>query len=296
MSKWKRLFAGVMIIAVALAFAGCKRAPEKADANFRVVASFYPIYISALNVAGNIKGVEVSNMAPPSTGCLHDYQLSTKDLKVIENADVFVINGGGMETFLDKVTQQLPNLKIINASEGIHLLKDKDGQDNAHVWVSVTNDIKQVQNIVAQLSAADPKDAAAFRKNGDAYITKLTALKNEMHEGLENIKTKNIITFHEAFPYFAEEFGLNIVDVIEREPGTAPTPAELNDTIKIVKQSGVKALFAEPQYPDDAAQAIAKETGAKVYTLDPVVSGDSKPDSYINLMEKNLKSLEEALN
>lgn len=296
MSEAKRLFAAILMISIVLAFAGCKRAPEKDDGNFRVVASFYPIYISALNVAGNVKGVEVSNMAPPSTGCLHDYQLSTKDLKVIEKADVFIINGGGMESFIDKVTQQLPNLKILNASEGISLIKDKDGEENAHVWVSVTNDIKQVQNIVTQLSAADPKDAAAFKENGDAYIAKLTDLKNEMHDGLKNIKTKIIITFHEAFPYFAQEFGLNIVDVIEREPGTAPTPAELDDTIKTVKQSGVKALFAEPQYPDDAAQAIAKETGAKVYTLDPVVSGDSKPDSYINLMEKNLKSLEEALN
>ena len=97
---------------------------------------------------------------------------------------------------------------------------------------------------------------------------------------------------------FAKEFNLNIVDVIEREPGTEPSPKELEETIDKVKELKVKALFAEPQYPAKAAEVIAKETGAKVYTLDPAVTGESKADAYddyINTMKKNLDVLKEAL-
>jgi zinc transport system substrate-binding protein len=119
-----------------------------------------------------------------------------------------------------------------------------------------------------------------------------------MHFALENIKSRDIVTFHEAFPYFAREFDLNIVAVIEREPGTSPSPKELEETIRIVKGANVKALFAEPQYDAKSAKTIANETDAKIYTLDPMVTGDGSKDSidaYITGMEANLKSLIEAL-
>ena len=122
--------------------------------------------------------------------------------------------------------------------------------------------------------------------------------KAKMHSSLENVNSRDIITFHEAFPYFAREFNLNIVDVIEREPGTVPSPKDLEEAIKIVRDSKVKALFTEPQYPAKAAETIASETGAKIYALDPGVTGEADEnaaDDYLKLMENNLKSLEEAL-
>ena len=105
----------------------------------------------------------------------------------------------------------------------------------------------------------------------------------------------SIITFHEAFPYFAKEFDLRISAVVEREPGSEPSAKELADTIELVKESNAQALFSEPQYPDSAARTIAKETSAKVYVLDPAVTGPDAYDAYINIMENNLKVLKEAL-
>lgn len=118
-----------------------------------------------------------------------------------------------------------------------------------------------------------------------------------MHEALKDIGSRDIVTFHEAFPYFAQEFGLNIVSVIEREPGTEPTGPELGETIEIINSLGVKAIFAEPQYSARAAETIAAETGAKVYLLDPLVTGpkDADPNSYVDTMERNLQTLIEAL-
>jgi zinc transport system substrate-binding protein len=291
----KKIISAVLIAALAVVITGCAgRSPAKKN-GFTIVTSFYPMYISALNVAGGVKGVSVVDMTKPSTGCLHDYQFTTGDLTTLESASAFVINGAGMETFMDKVVAQLPKLKVVNATTGIKLIKDADGEDNPHVWVSVTDDITQVQNIAKGLEADDPAHAAAYRANAAAYVAKLQSLRTDMHAALDNVKIRDIITFHEAFPYFAQEFNLKIDAVIERDPGTAPTPLQLAQTIDIVKKTGCDALFAEPQYPQDAANAIAAETGAKIYSLDPAVSGPETPGAYINIMRLNLKTLKEAL-
>ena len=267
------------------------------DGSFHIVTSFYPMYVATINITQGVDGVTVTNMTKPQTGCLHDYQLMTEDMKTLEKADAFVINGAGMESFLDKVIEQQKNLKIIDASKGIELLKDDD-EENPHVWLSVTDAILQVKNIAEQLKAADPKHADAYEKNAAAYIKKLEALKAEMHAELDTVPNKDIVTFHEAFPYFAKEFGLNIISVVEREPGTEPTPAELQATIEQVKKLPVKVLFTEPQYSPSAAETIARETGAKIYTLDPVVTGEANEqaiNAYIDTMKKNMETLKTAL-
>ena len=267
------------------------------DGSFHIVTSFYPMYVATINITQGVDGVTVTNMTKPQTGCLHDYQLMTEDMKTLEKADAFVINGAGMESFLDKVIEQQKNLKIIDASKGIELLKDDD-EENPHVWLSVTDAILQVKNIAEQLKAADPKHADAYEKNAAAYIKKLEALKAEMHAELDTVPNKDIVTFHEAFPYFAKEFGLNIISVVEREPGTEPTPAELQATIEQVKKLPVKVLFTEPQYSPSAAETIARETGAKIYTLDPVVTGEANDqalNAYIDTMKKNMETLKTAL-
>ncbi|HNX29745.1 MAG TPA: metal ABC transporter substrate-binding protein [Syntrophomonadaceae bacterium] len=268
---------------------------QTSNEKLTVLTSFYPIYISTINVTHDIPDVEVINMTKPQTGCLHDYQLTPEDLEAIEKADVFVVNGAGMEAFLDKAMNQQPNLKIVEASQGIELIKDDNGEENPHVWVSITDNIAQVRNIAEQLSSIDSAHATQYKSNAEEYINKLETLRTKMHQSLDGVKNRNIITFHESFPYFAQEFNLNIAAVIEREPGTEPSPRELEQTIEIVKASQIKALFAEPQYPAKAAETIARETGARVYTLDPAVSGDSALDSYIKIMEQNLTTLGKAL-
>ena len=289
-----------LLIALCLLLTGCggtNTAGGGKDGSFHIVTSFYPMYIATLNITQGIDGVTVTNMTKPQTGCLHDYQLMTEDMKTLEKADAFVINGAGMESFLDKVIKQQKSLKVIDASKGIDLLKDGD-EENPHVWLSVTDAIAQVKNIAEQLKAADPKHADAYEKNAAAYIKKLEALKTEMHAALDTVPNKDIVSFHEAFPYFAKEFGLNIISVVEREPGTEPTPAELQATIEQVKKLPVKVLFTEPQYSPSAAETIARETGAKIYTLDPVVTGEANDqaiNAYIDTMKKNMETLKTAL-
>ena len=260
-----------------------------------ILTSFYPMYVSTLNVVGDTPGVNVTCLAEPFVGCLHDYSLTSGDMKKLAIADIFVANGAGMESFIDKAVKQAPSLKVVEASKGIKLAFE----DNPHIWVGISGAIQQVKNIAAGLAKADPERAGEYRKNAAAYVAKLEKLRAEMHAAIDGSKNRDIITFHEAFPYFASEFNLNIVGVIEREPGAEPNARELAETIDLVKKQKVHALFAEPQYSDKSAKVIERETGVPVSVLDPVVTGPREPakarDAYLAAMRKNLDVLRKAL-
>ena len=265
-----------------------------ANQSLRVVTSFYPVYVAVLNVTAGIPGVEVSNLASPHVGCLHDYQLTAGDVRRLADADLLLVNGAGMEPFLGKVAQQSPGVRVVGVSEGIALL-----DDNPHVWVSLEGARRQTENIAAALAAAAPDRADAFRANASAYNASLSALEEKMRAALAPYAGTPIVTFHEAFPYFARDFDLDLAGEIEREPGAEPSARELADTVKLVRERKVKALFAEPQFPDQSAQVVARETGVRVYSLDPVVTGPTDPEeargAYLRAMEKNLEVLQEAL-
>ena len=265
-----------------------------ANQSLRVVTSFYPVYVAVLNVTAGIPGVEVSNLASPHVGCLHDYQLTAGDVRRLADADLLLVNGAGMEPFLGKVAQQSPGVRVVEVSEGIPLL-----EGNPHVWVSLEGARRQTENIAAALAAAAPDRADAFRTNASAYNASLSALEEKMRAALAPYAGTPIVTFHEAFPYFARDFDLDLAGEIEREPGAEPSARELADTVKLVRERKVKALFAEPQFPDQSAQVVARETGVRVYSLDPVVTGPTDPEeargAYLRAMEKNLEVLQEAL-
>lgn len=304
--KKRNGFALLMMI-LTLLFSGCA---AQTDGQKVIVTSFYPMYILTQNVAAGIDGVTVQNMAEQNVGCLHDYQLQTRDMVTLEGADALVINGGGMEQFMDKVMTLREDLPVIDASEGIEMLPsvsehdhdDHDDHDhdhegevmNAHVWLDPSLAMVQVRNIAEGLANADPDHADAYRSNAEAYILKLEQLKAEIAEQLAPYAGREIITFHEAFTYFAEAFGLHVAGVIATEPGEEPSTRDIADTCDLVNTLGIRTLFVEPQYPQKAAQTIARETGASIYTLDPCVSGDGSMESYENIMRENARVLTEA--
>lgn len=267
--------------------------PAQAATPFRIVTTFYPLYVAALNVTDGIPGVEVHDLAGPRVGCLHDYQLTAADARRLSEADLLLVNGAGMETFLGKIRAQNPDLRMMDASEGIPLI---DG--NAHVWVSPELATRQADNIARALSRADPDNAARYAANTSAYNAKLSDVAQRMKSGLAPFAGQPIVTLHDTFPYFAKEFGLDIVGVIEREPGHEPSAKQLAAMVDLVRANNIKVILAEPQYPDSAAQTVARETGAMVCRVDPVATGPLDPrsarDAYLLAMEKNLEVLQKA--
>ncbi|MGE5372499.1 MAG: metal ABC transporter substrate-binding protein [Solirubrobacterales bacterium] len=294
--RWTAVLTALALAVLLLAPLGCSNKPKTVESpnEIVIVTSFYPVYIMTMNIAAGIPGVRVVNLTPAAAGCLHDYQLTPDDLKRLETARFLVINGAGMESFLDRVSQR-KGLTVIEASKQIPLKKTISGEPNPHVWLSVPNAMRQVTNIGEQLAAADPAHAAAYRANMKRYLEKLASLDERMRSALKPAAGARIVTFHEAFPYFADEYGLTVAAVVEREPGAEPSAGELARTVELIKSSGIKAIFAEPQYSARAAETIARESGIRVYQLDPVVTGPASLDAYIDIMKRNTETLTEAL-
>ncbi len=131
------LFVGSVLT---MAYVRTEQKKEQAkDGDLLVVTSFYPMYVAAENVIGDVEGVTLENLSEPQTGCLHDYQLTAADMKLLSKADVFIVNGGGIESFLSDVAESYPNLKIVQACDGIDLLESAEGTEESHSDDSSTN-------------------------------------------------------------------------------------------------------------------------------------------------------------
>ena len=272
-----------------------------------VVTSFYPLWLFTLNLTEGLEGVTVKNLAAPTVGCLHDYQLQTSDMKTLNGADVFLVNGAGMEAFLPQIEAAFPGLPIVVASEGIPLLGESgalvlgDGEEegvNAHLWLDAGRALRMSENLAAGLIRVMPDREEAIKANLTRWEARLMALDEELKEGLRDLPRKDIITFHEAFPYFAEAYGLRVVAVVNKEPGETVSPAQMGKLAEEIRALGNPPLFVEPQYEDLSARVLSSETGAPVYTLDPVVTGpvENPPlDYYETVMRQNMATLREAL-
>lgn len=302
----KRLIA-LLLILLLLPSAACAET---------IVTSFFPIYLFTLNLTQGIDGLEVRSLTPPGAGCLHDYQLQTSDMKALAAADAFLINGAGMETYMAGVFDVFPNLPVVDASVGIELLEDCHEHDhgheeagepddhghgheaNAHIWLDAGNAAAMVHNLADGLMALLPEHAEAIRANRDAYAARLTALDGELTDAIARLPRRDVITFHEAFPYFAEAYGLHVAAVVSRDPDDPLAPREMADLVRSIRALGNPPLFTEPQYENLAAQLLARETGAGLYLLDPVVTGpEGIPPLtwYEDTMRANLQVLIRAL-
>lgn len=291
-----------------LIISGCSAGvgnPEE-DGTLTIVASFTPIYALTLVIVDGAENVSVSSMTSESTGCPHDYQLTPSDMQAVEKADLFIINGSGMEgSFIDKITAQYKDLPIIDSTEGLKnlIVEDHDHEGgasdgesfNPHTWLSIDNAVYQAEKIAAALAKADPDNSTLYYGNFDKFKTGMETLDQEYRDNLLNSPQKTFVTFHEAFEYLANDYSLSVAAVIEETPGTAPDPKTLQALIDKVESEKIKAIFTEPQYPDSTAKVIAADTGAKIYQLNPIVTGTMDKDSFLKIMTENLRTLKMAL-
>lgn len=266
----------------------------------RVLTSFLPIYLFTKNTVGSAPGVSVDMMLPASLGCPHDYALVPSDMKKIAAADLFIVNGKGMEEFLGSpVRKANPKVVVVDTSAGIKPLrnedKDEHGEYNPHTWVSPRNAILQVQAIEQALSKASPENREIFRRNADAYVKRLGGLAEEFELAAKRFRNRNIVTFHNVFDYLVRDAGLTIVGEIEVTPGQEPSAGEIHKLIETIKATRAAAVFGEPQYSPRLAEMVAKEAGVPVRNLDPVATGSTSLTTYEDVMHTNLRVLQEVL-
>ena len=293
------------------------------DEDFVVVTSFYPMYIAAMNVIGDTEGITLKNLSEPQTGCLHDFQLTPVDMKLLSTADVFIINGGGIESFMEDIAKQYPELVIIEACEGIELLceteahgheheedtvHDAENADiynseenhadhnhdvNAHAWMSVANYRKQVENIASGLAKVSPEMNESFLANASSYDGKLEELQHEQEEILTLTQGKEAILFHCAYDYVAEDLGLEVAFCMDLDEERQVSAGEVAEVLEVIQEHDVKYIFVEALYGAGMCEMVQKEADVEVIYLDPLNRGEYEADSYLEGMRNNLKLIRE---
>ena len=272
-----------------LALSSCSEAEHS---GIRVTASFYPVYIIAENVVGEVPGIDLRSMAQPQTGCLHDYQLTTADMRSLEDTDLFIVNGGGMESFLDNALELFPELDVIDTSAGVTSLDGHDhghtGHDhgeNSHYWMYPENAVVQAENICGALSEICPEYADEFRQNTDAFKESVSGIETFDGKGI------SICVFNEAFEYLHLSYGFDVAAVVEMDENETPSAKELAEIITEINEGGIDLLIAADDASKTVADTVARETGAGVVVLDPVLTGDPVPERYTEAMNENARIL-----
>lgn len=292
---------------------------DEADDMLTVVTSFYPMYIAALNIVDGVDGVRLENLSEPQTGCLHDFQLTPGDMKLLSTADVFVINGGGIESFMSDVAKAYPKLDVVEACEDVALLSEDDdetdgahdhdhdadaesdsdhdhdhGDENAHAWMSVPRYRTMVQTIASRLAEKDAKHADEYYANAKAYDAKLAVLEEKIDSLKSLTRGQNIIIFHEAYEYVADDFSMNACYLLDLDEERSVSAGEVKQVIGAIKDDGVSVILAEELYGKSMGDTVSRETDVHVVYIDPLNRGEYDKDSYLDGMERNIELIKDA--
>ena len=369
--KRKCRFVGIMFLCIIIVctmlvmlYERSSYSSTKEKGKFTIVTSFYPMYIATLNIVDGADGVTLENLSEPQTGCLHDFQLTPEDMKLLSTADMFVINGGGIESFMSDVAKAYPDLTVTEACRDVQLIAEDDedidvhedgadpydhshddehdidsegshdhdgedpddhdgedpdnhdgedpddhdgedpdnhdvadhdhGDENAHAWMSVSRYRTMVSTIADSLSEADPSNASIYNSNAKEYDQKLAELEQEENQIKQKTNGKDIIIFHEAYEYVADDFGMNVHYLMDLDEERSVSAGEVSDVIAAVKNDGVSVILAEELYGKDLGDTVSRETDVKMVYIDPLNRGDYDKNSYIDGMKKNFKLIEGA--
>lgn len=310
----------VLALAMSLCFPGAALAAEE------LLCSTFPIYLFARNITEGSDSFKVGLMIDSSKGCPHDYNPSPAELERLSKAKVLVINGLGLEGFLDQALRvSRPDLAIIDASGGERAVKaflsdpPKDaapviliekeaarklaqghshgaGEEevNPHLFASPRTAALLVENITRGLIEIDPAKADLYRNNGARLAQQLLNLSGAAVTGLRaNLGNPKVISSHSIFDYLAQDWGLNIVARIEEEDGAEPSAARLTALTRLGRQEGIKAVLTDPTGNQALAQTLAAELKIPAAVIDPAASGpaDVPLDYYEKVMVTNLTVL-----
>ena len=304
---------------------------DEADDMLTVVTSFYPMYIATLNIVDGVKGVRLENLSEPQTGCLHDFQLTPEDMKLLSTADIFVINGGGIESFMSDVAKAYPKLDVVEACEDVALLSEDDadsdhdhdhdadaesdsdhdhdheadaesdsahnhdhGDENAHAWMSVPRYRTMVKTIASHLAQKDEAHAEEYYANAEKYDAKLAKLEKEQDSLKSLTDGQNIVIFHEAYAYVADDFSMNACYLLDLDEERSVSAGEIKQVISAIKDDGVSVILAEELYGKSMGDTVSRETDVHVVYIDPLNRGEYDKDSYLDGMEQNIELIKDA--
>lgn len=292
----------LFLLLAAPALAGPGAAP------LRVAVTIHPWADLLRQLGGDL--LEVDQLLPPGVSP-HDFDPSARDVLTVARADLLVYNGGpGLDEWvlplflaaggtaetvavLDIVTFEPLGSSHLHAGHG-HDLPD-DGAANPHVWLDPAIAADAVRALAGVLGRLDPANAAEFAARADRLAGDLLLLDRELAELLRPVAGEVFVPFHDAWPYFAKRYGLDLKLELEPVPGREPGPAYLLEALNLIRESGARAIFAERQLPLRPAQVVAEEAGLPLFVLDPEGGGSGGEETYQELLRHNARVLLHAL-
>lgn len=315
----------ILVVSLTLTVLGCgeRDRPSADDARtITVVTTIQPIADIASNVGG--ESVRVVNLLPAG-GSPHTYEPTPSQMAAMADAAVFIWVGGGLddwaETLADAGSERLVRLRL---TDGVFLLPfqadhhhhtpdcghdteilvdhhgtcDHDhGFYDPHIWLDPLLVREHIAPAIARaLAGAWPEMDAVFTANLEGYQEQLTDLHHFIVEELNSLSNRNFIAFHSAWQYFSVRYGLVQAASVEESPGKEPSAKWIAEVVEMAREHNAKAIFAEPQFSNKAAEVIAREFGAEVLILDPLGGpGLDGRETYLDLMRYNSRVFRQGL-
>lgn len=301
-----------LLFAIILAFglmSGCTQSQDMSsiDSTLQIAATFYPFYDLTRAIAGD--AASVYSVVPPTTEP-HAFEPSPQDIARLQQVNLFVATGLEFEAFEEKLVQSLPqDTPVIAASEGIVLLEGEEHshdeheeeyeeheeeQDHAgtdpHVWLSPANTQIIAQNIAQGLIVHDPEHASVYEANAQKLLTQLQELDALYAQSLSTCAKDAIIVTHNAYQYLARDYGFEVISISGLSPESEPTPRQMQELVEEAQLHNISAVFFEELVDPRVAGSIAREIGARTFTINPV-AGSVEGKSYMQIMHDNLQEL-----
>lgn len=296
-SRWLTFALAVAVLAPVLLATGCDDddAGPSAGSTLRVTTSLEIFADMVRNVGG--ERVDVDALLPPGADP-HTFELSPGRVADVARADLIVINGLDLEHSIEDVISNNAEGPVIELAEGLPTLEgdEEEPDGNPHMWLDVRLAARYVERVRDELIAIDPGGSAVYEANAEAYLEQLGDLDREIEEAVLAIPEdrRKLVTFHDAYPYFAARYGLEIVAVAVPSPGQEPSAQEIAELTETLRSEGVPAAFKEPQFNAGVLEQAADEAGVRVLDLLSDAYADGV-NSYIELMRYNLAQLQEGL-
>lgn len=273
-----------LILILVLALTSCQKNAENSGKP-KVYTSFYAMYDFTKTIGGD--DIDLTNIVPTGTEP-HDFEPTASVMAKLSEADIFIYNGVGMESWADKIIETLPqSVKVICTSEQI----PTDGND-PHIWLSPQNAKLQMQAICNVLSEVDSKNAQNYINRLDSYLTQIDEVDTEYKNA--ELDGKTIFVTHGAYSYLCNDYGMKQVALEGVTGDSDPSPSQMAKVVDQIKSEGISCIFYDPLEGDKMAQAVANEADIQALPL-YTFEGDSESRDYVTVMKANLEELKKGI-
>ena len=292
-----RLVIGLVVCCAALAGPPWLAAQSRGPQVLKVGVTLHPYYSWTKNVIGTLPGYEVRSILPGEIDA-GDYQPRPEDIKKLMDLDVIIVNGIGHDDFIFPMIKSSGNARgvVVRPNDGTPQIRPARGTGvNSHTFISFTNAIQQTYAIEKALAALRPRDAAALGKNAAEYARRLRLIKSRAALRLAEAKITRVVTVHDGYGYLMQEFGLQIVGVVQPAHGLTPSAAELRDMVRLLQREKVTVVFSEETFPPPLLKVLRDEAGVRVYTISHIASGPFTADRFERDMQANVETMIRAL-